>query len=300
MGIQQPGSKVWQGFLNLHKEAGLTSHDCVGQVRRILKERRIGHGGTLDPLATGVLPLAVGPMTRLLPYLPDDKGYQATVRFGVQTTTDDLEGEILAQAPCGYLTLAEVQAALKQFVGQIEQVPPQYSAIRQQGKHLYELARAGIAVAVPPRVVQIHSLTVLSWRSGDFPEVVLQVSCGGGTYVRSLARDLGLALETGGTLAGLVRTQSSGFYLKESLTLDQVRSAVGAGSLQLLSPAQALNHFQRADLDEDAAQALGFGQKVPWFGGTGLVQVWQGEKFLGIGRGEGQKLQPITILSGTH
>jgi len=286
----------WQGFLNLHKDPDMTSHDCVGALRRLLKERRIGHGGTLDPMATGVLPLAVGAMTRLLPYLQDLKGYRATVRFGVQTTTDDLEGETIYQVPCPQLTPAQVQALLPLFIGTLEQIPPQYSAIRQGGKHLYELARAGITVEVPPRTVQIHRITPLAWQPGDFPEAILQVDCGGGTYIRSLARDLGERLGTKGTLAGLVRTHSGGFSLDHSLTLTEVRAKLEAGTFRLQDPAQALAHLRRANLDADASEALRCGQKVPWFGEAGLVQVWQDNDCLGIARADRQRLQPLTIL----
>ncbi|WP_245395618.1 tRNA pseudouridine(55) synthase TruB [Anthocerotibacter panamensis] len=289
---------VWQGFLNLNKDPGMTSHDCVGAVRRLLKERRVGHGGTLDPMALGVLPLAVGPMTRLLPYLQQLKGYRATVRFGVATTTDDLEGEPLDTRPAAHLTLPLLQEVLPRFVGAIEQVPPQFSAIRQGGVHLYELARAGVAVEVPSRIVQIYSLEVLSWQTGEFPEAVLHVSCGSGTYIRSLARDLGLALGSCATLAQLVRTQSGGFHLDRSLTLAQVQEALAAGTFHLFDPAQALHHLPRVDLDADRARAFCMGQQVTEERALGSepVQVWQGEHFLGIAQANGQRLQPVTVL----
>ncbi len=287
---------MWQGFLNLNKDAGMTSHDCVGAVRRLLKEKRVGHGGTLDPMATGVLPLAVGNMTRLLPYLQEGKGYRATVRLGVQTNTDDLEGEIIRQESAAHLTLTQVRTALSQFIGTIEQTPPQYSAIRQGGKHLYELARAGVVVAVPPRQVEIYTITVVNWQTGEFPEVVLDVTCGGGTYLRALARDLGTALGSCGTLAGLMRTRSGGFDLSQSLTLEEVRLALETSTFKLQSPVGVLNHLPLAQLDEDGAQALCFGQRVTWFGASGLMQVWQKDQFLGIARCEKQRLQPVTIL----
>lgn len=131
------------GFLNLNKPFGLTSHDCVARVRRLLHLKRVGHGGTLDPAAIGVLPIALGRATRLLQYLSHDKAYRATVRFGVRTATDDMAGEVLAADPCPQLTLPEVQKFLPQFLGKIQQIPPSYSAIQVGGKRLYELARAG-------------------------------------------------------------------------------------------------------------------------------------------------------------
>ncbi len=142
-----------QGFLNLNKPFGWTSHDCVARVRKLLRLKRVGHAGTLDPAATGVLPIAFGKATRLLEYLPGTKAYQATIRFGVRTTTDDLQGEIITSAPCPNLSLAAVKTVLPQFEGKIEQIPPSYSAIQVDGKRLYDLARRGEKVEVPVRTV---------------------------------------------------------------------------------------------------------------------------------------------------
>lgn len=158
-----------QGFLNLNKPFGWTSHDCVARVRKLLRLKRVGHGGTLDPAATGVLPIALGKATRLLPYLPGEKVYQATIRFGVRTTTDDLEGEIINSQPAFGLDLPEVKAALCQFLGKIEQIPPSYSAIQVGGKRLYDLARQGEVVTAPARTVEILQTEVLDWRPGIFP-----------------------------------------------------------------------------------------------------------------------------------
>ncbi len=291
---------MWQGFLNLNKDPNMTSHDCVGAVRRILKERRVGHGGTLDPMATGVLPLAIGSMTRLLQYLSDTKSYRALIRLGVATTTDDLEGTVIQQAPMPQVTLVQVQAQLGQFTGLIEQIPPSFSAIRQQGKHLYELARAGIPVVAPARTVRVQRLELLQFQPGDYPEIVLDVDCGPGTYIRAIARDLGVALGGCGTLAGLIRTQSGGFHLEHSLTLAQVQEQQSQGTLRLDGPDLALKHVVRVDLDEEDAQALCHGQKVRWFGTSGLVQVWKGSEFLGIARADQQQLQPVTVLGSPN
>ncbi|MGA1623992.1 MAG: tRNA pseudouridine(55) synthase TruB, partial [Synechocystis sp.] len=198
------------GFLNLNKPLQWTSHDCVGKVRRLLKTRKVGHGGTLDPLASGVLPIAVGKATRLLPYLPTAKRYKALVRFGVRTDSDDLAGNIIEEQSASSLTLAAIEAELPHFFGKIHQIPPQYSAIQVGGKRLYELARAGIACEVPSREVEIFKLQILDWRSGDKPELTLMVDCGEGTYIRALARDLGDRLGLGATLAGLERQLSGG------------------------------------------------------------------------------------------
>lgn len=251
-----------QGFLNLNKPAGLTSHDCVARVRRLLRTKRIGHGGTLDPAAIGVLPIAIGTATRLLQFLASDKAYRATIRFGVVTATDDLEGEVLHQAAVPHLDRATVEAAIPQFLGSIAQIPPRYSAIQVQGKRLYDLARSGAEVEVPTRTVRIDAIEVLNWRAGDFPELEVEIACGAGTYIRSIARDLGQILGTGGTLAALIRTRSSGFDLADSLTLDELSDRVAQNTWQAISPAVALGHLPIVTLDAETAKRWCFGQKI--------------------------------------
>ena len=166
-----------QGFINLFKEANFTSHDCVAKLRGLLRLKRIGHGGTLDPAATGVLPIALGKATRLLQYLHPDKAYRATFRLGVVTATDDLEGEIISQTPEVKVSLEEVTETLKQFTGKLSQIPPKYSAIQVQGKRLYDLARRGETIEVPPRNVEVYKLEILEWRSGDYPEIDVAIDC---------------------------------------------------------------------------------------------------------------------------
>jgi tRNA pseudouridine55 synthase len=250
-----------QGFLNFHKPQGISSHDCVGAVRRLLGIKKVGHGGTLDPLAVGVLPIAVGRATRLLPYLSEGKAYRAIVRFGLTTATDDLEGDILRQQPAAHLTLADVTAILPEFEGTIEQIPPAYSAIQVQGQRLYDLARRGKPVTVPSRTVVIDKLTVLHWQPGDQPELTLAIDCGPGTYIRSIARDLGDRLGTGATLAHLTRTRSGGFDLAESLTLETVTALVERGQLGLLSPESSLGHLPAIALPAELAHRWQQGQK---------------------------------------
>jgi tRNA pseudouridine55 synthase len=250
------------GFLNLNKPAGLTSHDCVSKVRRLLKLKRVGHGGTLDPAATGVLPIALGRATRLLQFLPGDKAYRATIRFGVKTTTDDLEGEILAAVPAPTLTLEQVEQALPQFQGTIQQIPPSYSAIQVQGKRLYELARAGEAVEAPIRTVEVSQMNVLDWRPGDFPELEVAIACGAGTYIRAIARDLGDFLHTGGTLASLIRTTSSGFHLTHSLTLDQLAEQLQQETFDPILPELALAHLPLVTLAAPEGKRWCQGQRI--------------------------------------
>lgn len=253
-----------QGFINLNKPTGLTSHDCVARVRRLLHLKKVGHGGTLDPAATGVLPIAVGRATRLLQFLPSGKAYRATIRFGVQTTTDDLMGEVLAQRPSDWLSLDAVQPHLAKFQGTIAQVPPSYSAIHVGGKRLYELARSGIEVDIPVRTVEVHNITVLDWRSGEFPELEVAITCGAGTYIRSIARDLGEAIGTGGTLAALIRTHSSGFGLENSLTLEELAIQLANETFHLVPPEFAVADLPAIELPSPLAKRWSQGQKIRW------------------------------------
>lgn len=294
-----------QGFLNLSKPAGLTSHDCVARVRRLLQLKRVGHGGTLDPLATGVLPIALGPATRLLPYLPTDKAYRATICLGLTTSTDDLGGEVLTTVPVPPLSQQDIEGALAQFQGTIQQIPPAYSAIQVQGQRLYKLARQGQAVAVPPRSVTIDDIQVLSWRRADlaFPELDVNITCGPGTYIRSLARDLGAALHTGGTLAQLQRTRSCGFHWSDSIDLETLAIQIQQGEFAPIPPTIALNHLPTLTLSPEDAQRFAWGQRLrrdPLLASTatGPVTVHSAiGDFLGIALLEDTRLQPKVVLS---
>lgn len=281
------------GFLNLHKPEGFTSHDCVAKLRRLLKLKRIGHAGTLDPAATGVLPIALGRATRLLQFLRSDKAYRATIRFGQTTTTDDLEGKVLTSQPAPDLELQSVQQALPKFQGVIQQVPPAYSAIQVQGKRLYDLARSGVEVAVPSRQVEVFQIQVLGWRSGDFPELELAIACGAGTYIRAIARDLGQMLGMGGTLAALVRTRSSGFELGDSLTFAVLEAQLQQQRYQPIAPEVALTHLPPVTLPPDIAKRWCQGQRIafetPQTGDVVRVQT-ETDQFLGIGAWTGENL----------
>ena len=272
------------GFLNLNKPLGFTSHDCVAKVRRILNLKRVGHAGTLDPPATGVLPIALGRATRLLQYLPQDKAYHATIRLGLTTATDDLEGEVLVEEPASWLTLEAVKSKLPLFQGTIQQVPPNYSAIQVQGKRLYDLARSGESIDVPARSVDIYQLEILGWRSGEFPELDLAIACGSGTYIRSIARDLGAILDVGGTLAKLIRTDSSGFNLSHSLTIEEFNTQVQDQAFSPIDPNTALAHLPIVTLPEEPAKRWRWGQKVLADAiNAPIVRVHQeNDRFLGI------------------
>lgn len=279
-----------EGFINLNKPVGFTSHDCVARVRRLLRLSKVGHGGTLDPAASGVLPIAVGKATRLLQFMSQDKAYRATIQFGIATTTDDLEGEVIASQPVAGLNLEQIVAALGQFKGKIVQIPPKYSAIQVQGKRLYDLARAGEHVEVPARTVEIFKIEILGWQPGDFPKLDVEIACGGGTYIRAIARDLGVALNTGGTLAALTRTQSSGFNLADSLSLEELELRLKQGTWEPISPTVALEHLNAIALPIEVAQKWCHGQRVVFCDrpndislDTPLRIYHESDRFLGIG-----------------
>ncbi|MEB3292817.1 MAG: tRNA pseudouridine(55) synthase TruB [Synechococcales bacterium] len=271
------------GFLNLNKPLGLTSHDCVARVRRILKLKRVGHAGTLDPAASGVLPIAIGRATRLLQYLNSDKVYRATVCFGMTTSTDDLEGEILSQAPASQLTLAAIEQVLPQFLGRIQQIPPAYSAIQVQGQRLYQLARSGVAVEVPSREVEIYHIQVLDWQAGDYPKLALEINCGSGTYIRAIARDLGKVLQVGATLSQLQRTVSSGFAIPDAIDLVQLEQLVQQQQLTFPPADQPLQHLPAIDLPEALATRWRQGQRLAWSNFVAQpLRVYSQQQFLGI------------------
>ena len=223
------------GILVVAKPPGPTSHDIVALVRRLSATKRVGHGGTLDPFASGVLPLFLGRATRIVEYhLGDRKAYRATVCFGATSTTDDLDGELSpidGPAP----TRARVDEALGAFRGRITQTPPAFSALKVGGRRAYALARAGQPVELKPREVDIYRLDVVDWDETDpeRPIAVVEVECSAGTYVRALARDLGAALESGAYLGALVRTASGPFHLVDAVPIEDVRAAAadGAGGL---------------------------------------------------------------------
>lgn len=276
------------GFVNLNKPADWTSHDCVARLRTLFQTRKVGHGGTLDPLATGVLPVAVGRATRLLQYLPGDKVYRAAIRFGLTTTTDDLEGESVMQQPVPHLTQAEAETVLPRFLGTFPQIPPRFSAVQVDGRRLYDLARQGKSVELPSRLVTVHRLVVRAWQPGEFPELTLDIACGAGTYIRALARDLGEALGTGATLAALLRTQSSGFSLKDSFSFEQIAAELEAARSPLVAPGMALKWLPSLTLAPDLARRWCLGQRLLWESQSlpfeqPLRVLDEGGRFLGVG-----------------
>jgi tRNA pseudouridine55 synthase len=256
------------GILVVAKPAGPTSHDVVALVRRLAATGRVGHGGTLDPFASGVLPIFLGHATRVVEYhLGDRKAYRATVCFGASSTTDDLEGELTPSSGSAP-TRAAVEAAVAGLTGEISQRPPAYSAIKVAGRRAYAMARAGETVVLAPRTVTIHSIAIEAWDDADQerPVAVIDVRCSAGTYVRALARDLGEAVGGAAYLGALTRTASGPFELASATPFDDVRAAAAdgpAGLVPLLLPIDAgLGDLPVVTLTEDEVRAVAKGQHV--------------------------------------
>ena len=251
------------GILNLNKPPGKSSFALVSLVRRLTEARRVGHGGTLDPGAEGVLPILVGQATRMSSFLLQvHKVYRAWVRLGVVTDTYDAEGSVVAQGDPSRVTREQVLEALQQFRGVIQQLPPMYSALKRQGRPLYRLARAGIQVERTPREAQVYRLELVRWEP---PLLELEVECGRGTYIRSLAHDLGTTLGCGAHLHGLLRTRVGPFGIEEALSVEALFDAVHGGYWeQHLYPLDhLLLELPALILDEEDERAVSQGRSLP-------------------------------------
>ncbi len=247
------------GFLNIHKAQGMTSHDVVAKVRRGLKVKKVGHAGTLDPMATGVLVVCLGGATRLSEYvMQSTKQYHARIRLGETTDTYDAEGEIQLLRDAAHITREDVLSALTPFKGEIRQVPPMYSAIKQGGRKLYDLARAGETVEREARTVTISALQLSDWLP---PEFTLDVTCSAGTYIRSLAYDLGEALGVGAHLTGLARVVSGYFNLDTAVTLDSLLADEN-WQTHIISPQVALSAWPSVHLNTVDADHILHGRMV--------------------------------------
>lgn len=298
------------GVLVVAKPAGPTSHDVVALVRRLAGTRRIGHGGTLDPFASGVLPLFLGGATRVVEYhLADDKAYRATICFGSTSTTDDLDGD-LTPVESPVIERAEVEAALTAMLGRQLQRPPAYSAIQVGGRRAYALARAGETVELPPRAVTLHALELLEWDEADpaRPIAIVDVRCSAGTYVRALARDLGERLGSGAYLGALVRSGSGPFRLEDAHPLERVRETAAAdgpeGVRRLLLPMDTgLDAMPAVPLTESEIADATQGRFVrPAAGvlaadeGVAVRLLDAAGVLVGLGRREGARIAPTKIL----
>jgi tRNA pseudouridine55 synthase len=291
------------GIIVVAKAPGPTSHDIVALVRRLAGVKRVGHGGTLDPFAAGVLPVFVGQATRLVEYhMRDDKEYRAVMAFGARSTTDDLDGEL---TPTGVAPArADLDAALDAFRGEIDQVPPDYSAVRVAGRKAYELARHGEKPDLRPRHVTVHRLDVTAWDDSDTtrPVATVEVHCSAGTYIRALARDIGERLGSGAYLAALKRTASGPFRIDAAHALDEVRVAMTTGrARELLLPMDTGLDFPELTLTPAELVPFARGQQLRRAGtlpGEGLVRVLdQTGRLVAIARAADGVLAPEKVFA---
>ena len=284
------------GVLNINKEEGPTSHDVVAKLRKLLGLRQIGHTGTLDPGATGVLVLCIGQATRIAQYFEAlDKAYEAELILGITTTTEDKYGEVLSEKPVE-IEEAQLAAALEKFCGPILQIPPMYSAVRHKGVRLHELARQGKVVERKPREGTIHKLELLSFEKPN--KAKLYVECSKGTYIRTLCADIGEELGTGAHMGGLVRLSSGHFKLEDAVTLDEVEAAKASGRLEkLIIPLrEALSHWPKLLVDGEEAEKISHGGRIK-AEKEGMVRIEDRRgRLLALGRCQGGVCQPVRVF----
>ncbi len=279
------------GVVLVDKPLGITSHDVIARLRRRFNTRRIGHAGTLDPLATGLLVVAVGPATRFLQYLPlEPKEYVGVIRFGIETTTQDAEGEVVAEKPVPKDLLFEVDYAMPEFKGSIQQIPPMYSAVKKEGKPLYTYARRGEAVEREPRSVFISEVEVLDQHGND---VEIRVVCSGGTYMRTYAHDLGQRLGCGAHLASLRRTRVGKFEIEDAVSLEEVSEDDLWPLAEALPPTPIVSLTHRQVESIRQGQSIGYA-RAP--GGVVCGLVGPDGEVVGMARIHGQELQPEVVI----
>ena len=287
------------GILLLDKPSGITSNAALGRAKRILGIKKAGHTGTLDPMASGLLVLCFGEATKVSAFLLDaDKAYEAELQLGVETDSEDAEGEVIAEHDVPALEESTIETVLEQFRGPIEQIPPMHSALKHKGQRLYELARRGETVERPPRSVTIHELTLLKLNS---PKLRVDVRCSKGTYIRSLARDIGQSLGCGAHLSGLRRTLSEPFHVDAAISLEALNELDrDQARALLLPPDRALEHLPEVRLDEDQVRRVRLGQKLAGLHEPhdGSVRIYGAETFVGIGEMDGEgRLRPKRLLA---
>ena len=286
------------GILSIDKPAGMTSHDVVGRVRRLAHQKRVGHAGTLDPDATGVLLVCLGQATRLSDYLATEgKKYRAVLALGQTTTTEDASGEALTEADASRINEADLAALLPRFTGDIQQIPPMVSAVHHEGKRLYELARAGITVERTARMIRIDSIELLDFTPGVLALAKLDIACGKGTYIRTLCADLGAALGVGGHMQSLRRTQVGAFAVDAATPLDALTEDALPGLL--VSSASALGvwpaHYAGTEAEWSAVKA---GRALPSGlpPGTEARVLDAGGDLIALGRADGEWLRPFKVF----
>ena len=275
------------GIINLKKEAGMTSHDAVFKLRKILKEKKIGHGGTLDPDVTGVLPIAVGKATRLIEYMQEEgKVYEGEITLGFSTTTEDASGEVVEVTPVSPdLSQEMVDQAMAAFVGQIVQIPPMYSAVKVDGRKLYEYARAGQEVERPKRTIEINSFERTSplVAEGDLVRFTFRVKCGKGTYVRTLSVDLGAKLGYASHMSKLERTGSAGLTLDDALTLAEISDLVEKEDFSFLRPLElGIGDLPTVELTSEQVTEVSFGRRISLETDVDLLAAFHQDKLIAI------------------
>lgn len=280
------------GFLNVYKPAGKTSHDVVAILRRVTKIKQIGHTGTLDPFAEGVLPICIGKATRLIEYLDDEKAYIGTIQLGKSTTTYDTEGEVV-KTSSKTVNINEIEEALKFFQGEIEQLPPIYSAIKVNGKKLYEYARNGEEVEIKPRKVTINKLEILKFNQ-ETNTLELYIDCSKGTYIRSIANDLGEKLETYGHLIKLVRVKAGKFNVENSTQLEYFDSLEKIKE-NLIYPLDYLN-YPKYEVNEAEKEKISHGMTIKTTINSGIVILVYQNQLIAVGEAQNGNIKPSKVF----
>lgn len=279
------------GFINLNKAAAMTSHDAVNFVRKIFGTRKVGHGGTLDPMATGILPVAINQATKFIEYLADcNKTYRAEILFGIETDSGDVTGKILRQENFVMPNIDELKLATKNFLGEIEQSPPKFSAIKINGRKAYDLARQNIDFEMPRRLVTINKFEILRV---DENFLTVEIDCSKGTYIRSLAADFGESLNLPATLKSLNRVRVGKFFIENAVTLEELK----IDAEKFLTPIENCIDFEKFNLPNHRVKAYLNGLPTNVNAVDKIVKVYADEKFLGVGKIKSGELRSEKILS---
>ncbi|HZK55775.1 MAG TPA: tRNA pseudouridine(55) synthase TruB [Desulfosporosinus sp.] len=296
-----------EGIINVLKPPGMTSSDVVVWMRRVLKTKKIGHTGTLDPGVAGVLPLCVGKGTRLAEYITEQgKTYLAEVTFGVTTDTQDAFGQVVQRTEPD-VKQSDLERIIPNFLGKLLQIPPMFSAVRKEGKHLYEYARQGISIERTPREITIYDLKILKWYETEFPRAILDIECSKGTYIRTISHDLGQVLGCGAHMSNLLRVRSGPFKIQESWTLEEIEEAVRESNYDFLLPLSAGINLPRVVLSTVRANAFRHGLSTKrdlvkllniedHRSNTPYVQVLEDGELIGIGAWREESLIPHKVL----
>jgi len=290
------------GIININKPSGMTSHDVIHRLRKILKIKKIGHAGTLDPMAEGVLPVCIGKATRIIQYLGTEKKYRASVQLGIITDSYDIEGEIIRQMPVN-IDLDSINNAIKSFEGEIWQRPPIFSAVHYNGRRLYEFARKNIEITdIPARKIYVNSINIVDIKEKESsnPVVILDVDCSGGTYIRSIAHDLGQMLGYGACLCGLIRMQSGKFNFKDSITIDDVKKKLEEGMIDkiLTNPSDVID-FEKFVVNDIQFEKISHGQSFmlegQYFSVDKVQLVYEG-KLVAIAEIKENRVCPVNVF----